>query len=1799
MNYFINKKALTFLVIPIFLLILNSCKKEEDAEAAYILSFNIESPAKRYDKIHILFSRNVVNIDSLNIVSNEKFFTFYPEVEGKYVWEDVNKLVFIPEKGYPVGQRITAKINREAFLKYGVVKNIIGESKYEFDVESFYLKDIQYFFETENNQPILKLNLKFSYKVDPIDLKEKMYFLFKGEILKDFSIVQKFQSEEFSVSLTDKKLFSGGELEIKFQNDFISVETQTPIIQSKKYSIILSDALKFKIENYDAILTNDGGKIIFYTNQAVNIETLKNNIKIDPNISFSVSQESRGFSIQAKFSAEVAYKVIIDKEVKGLLGGKLEKDFSETIVFSDMQPDFFFADDGNYLALSGNKKIIFNSVNYDKFIIEAYKIFSNNIEYFFSLGSYNDWEYDEDADRYYQSRFFNMQKFGYLLRVDTIEINSTKNRLIENQIDFSKYSDDKYKGIYAIRLYPLNNYWKRKEKIISISDIGLIVKNSKEELFIFAINANTLQPLKDINIKIISESNQVLVSDKTNSAGIVRISKNLMNSNKDAAFKEALILAESESDFNFLRLEDSRVESSRFDVGGLSVSSKDLILALSSHRDIYRPGERIYVYGILRDKNYKISDVKNLKLYLVNPQEKIIAEKNIFCDNQGMFETSFETKDDYRTGKYKIIARKFDQTFLQSANILLEDFVPERLRVETKFDSESLFPGYKPKLKIKAEYFFGQKAAGRNFESNVELRSQRFVSKKYPDYVFANYFNEAKIETFDSRIYSTFTGELNENGEANLTLEDYSNLPSIGYLEIIAKTAVFDETNRPVYSSARTKLYNNNFLIGIKSRNPYFVSPGYKMKVSIVALDSRDEVKEIKNAKFSLIRKEWRSALRNVNGRLRYVSESFDVIEFEKNISFSGETEIEFSPKGVGEYFLLVGYEKNKNILKFESYSWGAISSPLFKVNPEAQIDIALDKEQYLPGDNVKALLKLPFDGKVAITIERDKTFDYYLVDSKNLTAEFNFKIQKDYYPNIYISAILIRSANSGDFPLKVGYGYQPVFVKDPEREFNINLAVPKSAKPEKKVKIGAEAPRGSNLLILCVDAGILQITKFNPLNPNDYFSQKRSLEVETYNSFKSLIFEKNSSSVGGDEDLDYEMSKRAASLGVKRFNPTSFWSGILNVGSSGKVETEIFIPEFNGELQVFAIGVNQEKFGFAHSSITVSDDILISVSAPRFLTGGDSTVSFITIFNNSNKKQNVYVECKSSENVNVYDLPKTIEVNSFSNKTIEAIIAAKNVFEVAKLIFSAKAEKSISNNTIDILIRNKFPYSVRSESGYITNAEKFETYSKDDFYEFNRSSKILLTEVPIENFADRLLALSRYPYGCLEQTISIAFPQIYLKDIAQLLIKDSKRTLKSEFYIKEAIEKVERHQLSDGAFRMWSEDYRTYDWISVYAAHFLIEAQKAGYSVDKKVLDKALAYVKNVAKEKKQIELSSYGRSSGRKTYKADKSTIYALYVLALAGVPEFSTMNFYKFERSLLTSDTKAILAAAFALIGDRLTFGELISSLDEDYFSSDPFDSQLRSRAIIFSALAEIDPYHPATTRYLRLVSKDYASNKYFTTQEDAFILCGVGKIAKRVSAKKIEANIFIDSKKYSYNGGNMTIEENLFGKNIKIEPKTSGQFYFSIIKEGFPREFVNIVENKGIRVERTYLDAKGNLKTKFSINDLVVVKLTISSQVGSIDNIAITDLLPACLEIENPRLTEYSKFSFDINASNPNHIDIRDDKIIIYLDLQNNFQNYYYLARVVSKGKFYLPPIFAEAMYMPDIRSQGEEKNLIVE
>jgi len=100
-----------------------------------------------------------------------------------------------------------------------------------------------------------------------------------------------------------------------------------------------------------------------------------------------------------------------------------------------------------------------------------------------------------------------------------------------------------------------------------------------------------------------------------------------------------------------------------------------------------------------------------------------------------------------------------------------------------------------------------------------------------------------------------------------------------------------------------------------------------------------------------------------------------------------------------------------------------------------------------------------------------------------------------------------------------------------------------------------------------------------------------------------------------------------------------------------------------------------------------------------------------------------------------------------------------------------------------------------------------------------------------------------------------------------------------------------------------------------------------------------------------------------------------------------------------------------------------------------------------------------------------------------------------------------------------------------------------------------------------------------------NDLLVVKLTLTSSVDRLDYVAVSDLLPAGFEIENPRLTETTAYPFIQNASTPEYMDIRDDRINLYTSFRGGKRQhlFYYAVRAVTAGEFVYPPVQAEAMY----------------
>jgi hypothetical protein len=102
--------------------------------------------------------------------------------------------------------------------------------------------------------------------------------------------------------------------------------------------------------------------------------------------------------------------------------------------------------------------------------------------------------------------------------------------------------------------------------------------------------------------------------------------------------------------------------------------------------------------------------------------------------------------------------------------------------------------------------------------------------------------------------------------------------------------------------------------------------------------------------------------------------------------------------------------------------------------------------------------------------------------------------------------------------------------------------------------------------------------------------------------------------------------------------------------------------------------------------------------------------------------------------------------------------------------------------------------------------------------------------------------------------------------------------------------------------------------------------------------------------------------------------------------------------------------------------------------------------------------------------------------------------------------------------------------------------------------------------------------------------VIVKVTIEKSFATaVENIVITDILPAGFEIENPRTKEIPGMDWIKDGSSPTALDVRDDRIHLFVDLSSNKQSYYYAVRAVSPGLYRMGPVSADAMYNGEYHS----------
>lgn len=1748
------------------------------------------------------FDKNLAPDSLLDEWDNTEYIRFEPPIKGSFRWENANELVFSPENELPPATQFKASIT-EKLLQYQPHYRLGKCTLAGFHTAPLKLENALATWnvgEGNAGNAFPQVDLYFNYKVSPDKIKDLLNVTIDGEV-RSFNIQNTTADQKISLSLMNIKM-EDRDLKVKVivKKGLKPERGNSATATDMESSLVITSPFTLLVQSIEANHDGTQGSVKVYLSQPPVADQLDRYINFEPKVKFKTEVSSEGIVITSEeFDASKAYTLNILRGLKGKIGGTLKEDFSSPVTFGKLEPSISFVNTkGVYLSGKGNKNIEINITSVKRVKVVISKIYENNLLAANSNGYYPDENYEgnneEDyyegeGDNYYDSRSdVTLGDVIYEKEIDTKTLpRNGNNRLFKFNIE-DKLKD--FKGIYHIKIRSMDEYWLGDSRFISLSDIGLIAKETKNDIYVFANSIQKAEAMNGVNISVYGRNNQLIGKGVTDNNGVTKIS---LNSKDYKGFRSAMITATLGNDFNYLPYNGTRVETSRFEVGGKRNNSTNIDAFVYSERDIYRPGEKINFSVIARDWKWNRPGEIPLKMKLLLPNGKELKTLKKALNNQGSLETQIELSPSAVTGSYTFEVYSSNDILIASKSILIEEFMPDRIKVTTSLDKKSLKPEESTTLSIHAVNFFGPPAANRKYEVETQTKEKSFYPEKYNKYDF----NLADRSTYYENVVSE--GTTDENGNASEKYSAPADYNNRGLMQIDFFTTVFDETGRPVNRKSSIDIYTQDIFYGLATDGYYYCRLNQNVAFPIIALNKEEKPVNTK-AHVQVIKHEYHTYLSRYNEYFRYDSRKEDKTIVDQEVTVTGEnTVFNFIPRTPGEYEIRVGAPGINSYVKqsFYSYgSWGSSYGGNFEVNNEGNIEIELDKKSYYSNENAQVLFKTPFNGKMLVTVETDKVVDYRYLNVENRSASMQLNLKADYLPNAYITATLIKPHEESDMPLTVAHGFKSITVEEKSRKIPVEISAEKNVRSRTHQKVRVRAAPNCKITLAAVDEGILQVTNYSTPDPYGFFYGKRALEVNSFDLYPLLFPEIKGkiSSTGGD---GFDLSKRVNPMQNKRVKLVSYWSGITDASGNGTADFEFDIPQFSGQLRLMAVAYKDASFGSGDFKMTVADPIVVSTALPRFLSPKDTVLMPVTVSNTTNNNTSASVTVKLNGSLKILGgNSQTVTLNANSEAKAQFKLIAEPKIGVAKVTVEVNGLNEKFVDETDITIRPAASLQKKTDAGFLqAGSSKAIDFGMTSFIPSSADYQLIISKNPVLELGDEIYKLVQYPYGCTEQTISAAFPQLYFSDLSELMQMDKSVKSSAIYNVQEAIRKIKMRQLYNGAITLWDNEGSENWWTTVYAAHFLQEARKAGFEVDNSLLDNIYSYL--IARLKNRTTINyTYNRTQQKKI--APKEVAYSLYVLAIAGKPQISNMNYYKENSQLLALDSKYLLSAAFAIAGDKSKFKEMLpNSFTGEIANRETggsFYSDVRDEAVALNAIIEVDPDNSQVGIMAKHLSEAIKSRPWLSTQERAFSFIALGKIARQVAKSNLKVVVKVNGKQIAENDGSTLrlTSKQLGGANVEISTTGNGKLYYFWQAEGISKDGSFKEEDSYIRVRKHFYDRYGRQLTgnNFNQNDLIIIGLTLeNSYSNAIENIVITDMLPAGFEIENPRTKEMPGMNWIKNESYPIQMDVRDDRINFFVDLGAKAQTYYYAVRAVSPGTFVMGPVMADAMYNGEYHS----------
>lgn len=893
-------------------------------------------------------------------------------------------------------------------------------------------------------------------------------------------------------------------------------------------------------------------------------------------------------------------------------------------------------------------------------------------------------------------------------------------------------------------------------------------------------------------------------------------------------------------------------------------------------------------------------------------------------------------------------------------------------------------------------------------------------------------------------------------------------------------------------------------------------------------------------------------------------------------------------------------------------------------------------------GERIGVLVRSPFAGRLLLTIETDHVLWSKVVEMTGTATIVPITVSQQCLPNAYVTATVVRGIDpDAKWRVHRAFGVLTLPVSRRQSAMEVQVTAPPEMKPDGALDVTllARTPDGqiianAAIAVAAVDEGILQLTDFSSPDPLNFFFAKRALGTTSLDIYGQLMPEVprpvSVSPVGGSaDDEEPEMTRNQTMVTARRVKPVALVSDIVHTDAAGKAQLRMMVPPFAGRLRVMAVGYSPDRLGAGKSDVVVRSPLVVQSSFPRFLAPGDRCDVTLTVFNNTEQEGEVILSAQAMSPVLGFGegasdfKSEPVTLKAGTQRTITMPLKAAATAGVANIRVSGQMAGQTTSEEVEIPVRPAAPTITRGGYLEVSPDRPQKVDLRSDMLVGTRDVAINVTPWPTLNLPAGLDYLERYPYGCAEQTISASFPLVYLSDVGARIAPGAFEPQRVKEKLQSSILRLMALQTADGGIGMWPGASESWPWGTVYAAHFLIEAEHAGHVVPADFRDRVLLHLQGMLRE----------MADGDEM----ESQAYACYVLALAGKPPRPVMSRIgdisrsgPSESAHQRAQARLYLALAWIAAG-KLEAAEAMIPQTLPQPRSQRQDggnlgSPVRDRAMLVNALLEVNPRNPAIPALVQQLADAGRGGQWRSTQDCAFAMMAIGRYLRHAHDERPVTQVRLLAGDHSIaaadppatiawaasdrNPGTTMVPDEL---SAQASGPAGSHAYLTWQQTGVPMQPPSDADH-GMAVRRRYLREKDKKPADLAdvrSGELLVVELTIQSPEGQ-RNLVIEDLLPAGLEVENPRLATSAKPVGDAlptaplflrrrgnawhvvplpvqdssveTSFEPDYLDIRDDRVVLMGDMPYGGSAIYrYLVRAVTPGAYVVPPVRGECMY----------------